>query len=64
MENLIIKKGTLIHFQGLPFELPEDTEVLGNKNNLAMAEKFEQEFAEMGAQGTVELNSSRESTGD
>jgi hypothetical protein len=40
MEKVIIKAGTLIHFQGVPFRLVSDTEMFGLQVNLDMALKF------------------------
>lgn len=37
VEELILKKGTIIHLHGIPFELPEDTTVLGLQSNLDLA---------------------------
>ncbi len=37
MDRLIIQKGNVIHWQGIPFELNEDTVVLGNRANVEIA---------------------------
>lgn len=37
LEELTIPKGTVIHLRGIPFELPEDTKVLGLQSNLDLA---------------------------
>ena len=37
LENVVVPKGTLIHLNGIPFELPEDTTVLGLESNLELA---------------------------
>ena len=37
LEELTIPKGTVIHLRSIPFELPEDTKVLGLKSNLELA---------------------------
>ncbi|MFX4154257.1 hypothetical protein ACOL23_04860 [Aliarcobacter butzleri] len=37
LENIVVPKGTLIHINGIPFELPEDTTVLGLQSNLDLA---------------------------
>lgn len=37
LEELTIPKGTVIHLKGIPFELPEDTKVLGLKSNFELA---------------------------
>ena len=34
---MIIKKDTLIHLNGIPFKLTEDTKVLGGEENLKLA---------------------------
>ena len=38
MDTITIPEGTLIHIQGVPFVLPANTEVLGNKANLSLIE--------------------------
>lgn len=42
LENVVVPKGTLIHINGIPFELPEDTTVLGLQSNLELAFKLNQ----------------------
>lgn len=37
LEELTISKGTIIHLNGIPFELSKDTDVLGLKDNLNLA---------------------------
>ncbi|OCL99546.1 hypothetical protein AAX29_00587 [Aliarcobacter thereius] len=37
LEELIISKGTIIHLNGIPFELSQDTNVLGLQSNLDLA---------------------------
>lgn len=34
---MIIKKDTIIHLNGIPFKLAEDTKVLGSEENLKLA---------------------------
>ena len=34
---MIIKKDTLIHLNGIPFKLAEDTKVLGSEDDLKLA---------------------------
>ncbi|MCG3655984.1 hypothetical protein L5F23_04565 [Aliarcobacter butzleri] len=37
LETLTISKGTLIHINGIPFELSKDTKVMGLQSNLDLA---------------------------
>lgn len=37
LENIVVPKGTLIHINGIPFELSQDTNVLGLQSNLELA---------------------------
>ncbi len=37
VEEIVIKKGTIIKFQGIPFEVKEDTVFLGLQSNLDLA---------------------------
>lgn len=37
LEELTIPKGTIVKINGIPFELPEDTKVLGLESNLRLA---------------------------
>ena len=43
IEELQIKRGTIIKFQGIPFELKENIIVLGLQSNLELAENLELE---------------------
>ena len=38
MEKFILEKGTIVKLSGLPFELSEDTIVLGLRSNLEIAQ--------------------------
>lgn len=40
MKTVIIEKGTKFQINGIPFEFKEDTEVLGIKENLALAKEL------------------------
>ncbi len=37
---MVIEKGTVIHLNGIPFKLSEDTQVLGNDENLKLAKEL------------------------
>ena len=41
MDEIKFLKGRLIHINGIPFELKEDTIVLGNKKNLKIVEDWD-----------------------
>lgn len=36
MDEITIRKGSIIHVEGIPFELKADIQVLGNAKNLAL----------------------------
>ncbi len=40
VEKILIPKGTLIHIDGLPFEIKQNTEVLGVKANLRLTDQL------------------------
>ncbi|MFW3325350.1 hypothetical protein ACN9JZ_03500 [Aliarcobacter butzleri] len=44
LEILTISKGTLIHINGIPFELSEDAKVLGLQSNLHLANNQDKAF--------------------
>ncbi|WP_323669131.1 hypothetical protein [Aliarcobacter butzleri] len=43
LEELTISKGTIIHLNSIPFELSEDTKVLGLQSNLELAFSLNQD---------------------
>lgn len=43
METVTLPKGTIVKFQGIPFELPEDTPVIGTQKNLEYAQQLRAE---------------------
>ena len=38
-DKILIKAGTIVHLEGVPFELVENTPVYGNKDNLTLLSK-------------------------
>ncbi len=44
LETLTISKGTLIHINGIPFELSKDTKVMGLQSNLDLVLKWSNQF--------------------
>ena len=49
---MVIEKGTVIHLNGIPFKLSEDTQVLSNDENLKLAKELsDNSFDHMGSCG-------------
>ena len=49
---MVIEKGTVIHLNGIPFKLSEDTHVLGNDESLKLAKELsDNSFDHMGSCG-------------
>ena len=50
--DMVIEKGTVIHLNGIPFKLSEDTQVLGSDESLKLAKELSHNsFDHMGSCG-------------
>lgn len=55
MDKIIFQKGTIIKFEGIPYELGEDTIVLGNTKNLPCVEIKDRTLLKIGKSWAVTI---------